>query len=127
MDFAVCSILTFFGIADYIETLPIGQIILCSILIVVFIHLFIYMHGSRRKSDRLLLLGLLAAIICISIEAISVYFVTSISGLFIGIGMIILLFVNIIRTLRNLQDMELHRQKIEVEKANSKQNAYLCR
>ena len=31
--------------------------------------------------------------------------------------MIILLFVNIIRTLRNLQDMELHRQKIEVEKS----------
>lgn len=117
MDFAVCSILTFFGIADYIETLPIGQIILCSILVVVFIHLFIYMHSSRRKSDRLLLLGLLAAIICISIEAISVYFVTSISGLFIGIGMIILLFVNIIRTLRNLQDMELQRQKIEVEKS----------
>ena len=27
LDFAVCSILTFFGIADYIETLPIGQII----------------------------------------------------------------------------------------------------
>ena len=24
LDFAVCSILTFFGIADYIETLPIG-------------------------------------------------------------------------------------------------------
>ena len=117
LDFAVCSILTFFGIADYMETLPIGQIILCSILVVVFIHLFIYMHSSRRKSDRLLLLGLLAAIICISIEAISVYFVTSISGLFIGIGMIILLFVNIIRTLRNLQDMELHRQKIEVEKS----------
>ena len=117
LDFAVCSILTFFGIADYIETLPIGQIILCSILVVVFIHLFIYMHSSRRKSDRLLLLGLLAAIICISIEAISVYFVTSISGLFIGIGMIILLFVNIIRTLRNLQDMKLHRQKIEVEKS----------
>ena len=117
LDFAVCSILTFFGIADYIETLPIGQIILCSILVVVFIHLFIYMHSSRRKSDRLLLLGLLAAIICISIEAISVYFVTSISRLFIGIGMIILLFVNIIRTLRNLQDMELHRQKIEVEKS----------
>ena len=117
LDFAVCSILTFFGIADYIETLPIGQIILCSILVVVFIHLFIYMHSSRRKSDRLLLLGLLAAIICISIEAISVYFVTSLSGLFIGIGMIILLFVNIIRTLRNLQDMELHRQKIEVEKS----------
>ena len=117
LDFAVCSILTFFGIADYIETLPIGQIILCSILVVVFIHLFIYMHSSRRKSDRLLLLGLLAAIICISVEAISVYFVTSISGLFIGIGMIILLFVNIIRTLRNLQDMELHRQKIEVEKS----------
>ena len=43
LDFAVCSILTFFGIADYIETLPIGQIILCSILVVVFIHLFIYM------------------------------------------------------------------------------------
>ena len=37
------------------------------------------------------------------------------------------IYFYIIRTLRNLQDMELHRQKIEVEKANSKQNAYLCR
>lgn len=127
LDFAVCSILTFFGIADYIETLPIGQIILCSILIVVFIHLFIYMHGSRRKSDRLLLLGLLAAIICISIEAISVYFVTSISGLFIGIGMIILLLSISSEPSETFRIWNCTVRKLKLKKANSKQNAYLCR
>lgn len=127
LDFAVCSILTFFGIADYMETLPIGQIILCSILVVVFIHLFIYMRSSNRKSDRLLLLGLLASIICISIEAISVYFVTSISGLFIGIGMIILLLSISSELSETFRIWNCTVRKLKLKKANSKQNAYLCR
>ena len=75
------------------------------------------MHSSRRKSDRLLLLGLLAAIICISIEAISCLFVTSISGLFIGIGMIILLFVNIIRTLRTFRIWNCTVRKLKLKKS----------
>ena len=39
-------------------------------------------------------------LVCVAIESVSVYFVATISGIFIGIGMIILLFTNIFRTIR---------------------------
>ena len=68
-----------------------------------------------------MLIGLLAAILCIAVEATSVYFVTSMSGLFVGAGMLILLFVNIVRAIKNVQDMELKRQQIEIRK-NQEQN-----
>ncbi len=51
----------------------------------------IYTH-RKNKTDRLLLIGLLAAILCIAVETTSVYFVTLMSGLFVGAGMLILLF-----------------------------------
>ena len=116
LDFALCSILAAAGIADYIETLPLGQLTLVLTLLVVFVDLFIYMRADKSKANRLLLIGLLATIVCIAIEGLSVYFVTSISGLFIGAGMLILFFVNIIRTIKNVRDIELRRQAKEIEK-----------
>ena len=68
-----------------------------------------------------MLVGLLTAILCIAVEATSAYFVTLMSGLFVGAGMLILLFVNIVRAIKNVQDMELKRQQIEIRK-NQEQN-----
>lgn len=115
-NFAVSSFLSTARIADYMETLPVGQLILGFTLILVFIHLFQYMRESSNKTDHLLLLGLLLVLLCIFIEIVSVYFVVSISGIFIGIGMLILLFVNIVRTILNVQDMENQRHQLELEK-----------
>ena len=115
-NFAVSSVLTVTRTADYIETLPVGQLILAFTLILVFIHLFQYMRARKNSADHILLLGLLVAILCICIEGISVYFVVSLSGLFIGIGMLILLFVNIVRTIENVQAMEHQRHQQELEK-----------
>ena len=63
-----------------------------------------------------MLIGLLAAILCIAVETTSVYFVTLMSGLFVGAGMLILLFVNIVRAIKNVQDIELKRQQSEIRK-----------
>lgn len=115
-NFGICSVLAAARVADYIETLPVGQLILAITLILVFVHLFQYMHTRANKADHLLLVGILIAILCIFAEVLSVYLITSISGLFIGIGMLILLFVNIVRTIKNVQDMELHRHQKELEK-----------
>lgn len=115
-NFAICSVLAATRTADYMETLPVGQLILAFTLILVFVHLFQYIRLGHNKADHLLLIGLLISIICISIEGISVYFVVSLSGIFMGIGMLILLFVNIIRTIKNIQDMELQRHQLELEK-----------
>ena len=102
------------------ETLPVGQLLLAFTLILIFIHLFQYIRAGQNKADRILLLGLLTSIICTCVEGISVYFVTSLSGIFMGIGMLILLFVNIIRTLKNVQDTEIQRHQIELEKGENK-------
>ncbi len=40
----------------------------------------------------------------------------SISGIFMGIGMNVLLFVSLVRTIRNVQKMESRRQKQEMKK-----------
>ena len=61
-----------------------------------------------------MLIGLIIAMLAIAIESISTYFVVLISGLFIGVSMLILLFINIIRTIKNVHTIEMHRQKEEL-------------
>lgn len=114
-NFAACSVLAVTKKADYMETLPVGQLLLAFTLILIFIHLFQYIRAGQNKADRILLLGLLTSIICTCVEGISVYFVTSLSGIFRE-RKLILLFVNIIRTLKNVQDTEIQRHQIELEK-----------
>ena len=116
LNFTVCSILAIANIADYIETLPLGQIILIGTFLMVFIHLCLYIRHRKKASDHLLLLAHLLVLLCVAAECVSVYFVTSLSGLFIGIGMLILLFVNIVRTLRSIQHIENERQQQELER-----------
>lgn len=116
INFGICSILYLTKVKDYIETLPVGQLILVLVILMVFIHLFQYLHKRKNRLDHLILLGFFLILICVGIEAVSVYFVTSISGAFIGIGMMILLFMNILRTMRNIQDMQAKAQKQQLQK-----------
>ncbi|MFR2955471.1 MAG: HD domain-containing phosphohydrolase, partial [Lachnospiraceae bacterium] len=113
-NFTVSALLLITGTADYIETLPAGLFILAAVLLTIFINLVKYMHASKSKADRLLLLGLLLAILCVLIESVSVYYVVLISGLFVSAGMLILFFVNIIRTIKNVQNMEQQRREAEI-------------
>ena len=115
-NFAISSVLYSTGMKDYIEMLPLGQIILAAVFVMVFVHLFQYLHKSKYHTDRLLLVGLLLIMVCVTIESASVYFVTSVSGIFTGIGMIILLFVNVFRTVRGIQHMEDMRQQQELDR-----------
>ena len=43
-NFAISSVLYSTGIKDYIEMLPLGQIILTAVFVMVFVHLFQYLH-----------------------------------------------------------------------------------
>ena len=116
LNFIISSVLTATNVADYIETLPVGQLILIGTFFMIFIHLCMYTRVNKNRSDHILLLGLLISMVCVSAESISVYFVTSLSGLFFGIGMLILLFINLLRTIRNIIDIETSRQQQELEK-----------
>ena len=119
LNFAICTILAIAGIADYIETLPIGQILLVGTFLMVFIDICRYSHKSKIHTDHILLLGLLIAMLGIIAESISVYLITSLSGLFVGASMIIALLVNLIRTARNIQLLETKRQQ-EKQKENER-------
>ena len=116
INFEICSILYLTKIKDYIETLPVGQLILVLVCLMVFIHLFQYLRKCKNRLDHLILFGLFLIMLCVGIEAVSVYFVTSVSGIFIGLGMLILLFMNILRTMRNIQDMQAKSQQRQLEK-----------
>ena len=116
LNFVVCCILHLTGTADFIETLPVAHGILAVTLILVTATVcYDLYHGYIRK-NRYIAIGMFVAMGSVLIESASVYFVTSISGLFMGIGMLVLLFVNLIRTIRNVRDMEQNRQKKEIEK-----------
>ncbi len=126
LNFAVSALLLITGTADYIETLPAGLFILAAVLLTIFVNLVKYMHASKSKADRLLLLGLLLAILCVLIESVSVYYVVLISGLFVSAGMLILFFVNIIRTIKNVQNMEQQRREAEILRSQQQtENMYL--
>ena len=115
-NFIISTILHLTGIADYIETLFVSHTIL---LLTVFVVLFTFALDLKRdKKHRNLLAfsGLLAATISVMIEGISTYFVVSLSGIFVGIGMIILFSLNVLRTAGNIHMMELRRQKKELAK-----------
>ena len=123
LNFAISSILYLTKVKDYIETLPVGQFILISVFILVFIHLFQYIHSkSKSHSDYFLLFGLFLVLVCVAIESVSVYFVAMVSGIFIGIGMIILLLTNIVRTIRKIQLVEQsrHQKELDIEKKENK-------
>ena len=119
LNFAVCTILMLTRTADYIETLPLGQIILVGTFLMVFINICVYTKKSKSRTDHILLFGMLVAMLGIIAECISVYLVTSLSGLFVGVSMIVLLLVNLIRTVQNIQLLETKRQ-LEKQQENEK-------
>ena len=123
LNFAISSILYLTKIKDYIETLPVAQILLVFVFILVFIHLVQYICKNKQsKTDYILLIGLFLVLLCVAIESVSVYFVATISGIFIGIGMIILLFTNIVRTIQKIHMVEekRHHLELEIEKKQNK-------
>lgn len=115
-NFLICLVLHLTGTADFIETLPGAHVILAVTFFLVFLTFCLDMRKKEYRKNKLVLIGLIIAMLAIAIESISTYFVVLISGLFIGVGMLILLFINIIRTIKNVHTIEMHRQKEELLK-----------
>lgn len=115
LNLIICSALHITGYADYIETLPIAQ---AAIGVTVFLVVATFIWDLRRgyRIDGYAAAGIIVALTAVVIETASVYFVVSISGVFIGSGMIILLILCLIRTIRNIWKMESNKQKKEMDK-----------
>nr|WP_295266184.1 HD domain-containing phosphohydrolase [uncultured Blautia sp.] len=119
----VCSVLHISGIADYIETLPIAHGLLALTVVIVFVTIFEDHKKGYFKGSGYTLVGLVFAMLCVLIESLSTYFVVSISGIFIGIGMTMLLVLNLVKTIHDIQAMERSRQKIEMDERRNQMEA----
>lgn len=72
--------------------------------------------NHKDRSDRLLFFGLVITMLAVIFEAASVYYTVSVSGIFIGIAILILLFINIIRTIHSIRDIIKKQQREELDK-----------
>lgn len=115
LDFIICTVLHVTNTVDYIETLPVSQAVLVVTFVVVCITSVMDIYKKRAKDYLLALAGIFLAMLGAVAEVVSVYFVVVLSGLFIGIGMLLLLFANIIRTVQNVREMEVERKQMEKE------------
>lgn len=116
LNFIICTILHLTGIADYIETMPAAHAILIITFLAVILTFWIGYWNHRNRSDCLLFLGLLITMLSVIFEAISVYYKVSVSGVFVGIAILILLFMNVIYTIHIIRDIIKHQQQEELDK-----------
>lgn len=116
VNLGVSSFLQFAEIADYLDTLFISHLIMVIAFVAVFITFFLDYRKGRIKEYLLIVIGLMIAMVLACVEVISVYFVVSISGLFIGIGLLVLLFFNVVKTVKDIRDLENKRHAEQVEK-----------
>ena len=115
-NFIISTFLHLTGIVDYIETLFVSHTILFLTVFAVLFTFALDIKKDKKRRNLLAFTGLLAATVSVMIEGISTYFVVSLSGIFVGIGMIILFSLNVLRTAGNIHMMELRRQKKELAK-----------
>lgn len=115
INFVVSIGLQLTGRADFIETLPASHVILSVTFVAILITFIKDIFRGKSREYHLVLIGIVIALLSALIEMASVYFVVTISGIFIGIGLVILLFLNIIRTVRSVRNLEHIRQKKELE------------
>lgn len=114
-DFVVCTLLHLAGVKDFIETLPISQGILVITFLAVCTTFGIDFFRKRAGEYGLTLIGMLIAMMSVVVEVVSTYYVVVLSGIFTGIGMLVLLFANIVRTVQSVRDMEIQKKRIEKE------------
>ena len=116
LNFIICTILHLTGVADYIETMPAAHAILIITFLAVILTFLIRYWNHRNRSDCLLFFGLLITMLSVIFEAISVYYKVSVSGLFVGIAILILLFINVIYTIHIIRDIIKRQQQEELDK-----------
>lgn len=115
LNLLISSVLQFAEIVDYLNTLIISHIIMGSAFFAVFLTCFIDYRKGRIKEYLLIIIGLMVGMLGAVIESISVYFVVMTSGLFLGIGLMLLLFFAIIKNIQDIRALENKRNKEQLE------------
>lgn len=114
-NLVISSILQMAEVADYLDWLSVDLFILAATFITVFVTFFLDYRKGKIKEYLLIVIGLLIGMLGALIESVSVYFVVSISGVFLGFGLIVLLFFALISTIKDIRKLENRRQQRLIE------------
>ena len=111
VNFVICTVLQVLNIADFISTMFLSHIVIAGTFLTIFITICRDLIKGTAKHYKLPLIGLVAAMIAVMLEVTEVYRVVSLSGIFIAIGLVVLLVVTLIQTMDRIRELELARQK----------------
>ena len=111
VNFVICTALQILNIADFISTMFLSHVIIAGTFLTVFITICRDLIQGTAKHYKLPLIGLVAAMIAVMLEVTAVYHVVSLSGIFIAIGLVVLLVVTLIQTMDHIRELELARQR----------------
>ena len=123
VNLAVSTTLQFAEIADYLDTLLVSQMILVVTVLAVFITFYLDYRKGRIADYLLIVISLLIAMVGVVVECASIYFVVNTSGVFLGTGMLLLLFFTIINTVKDIRFLEENRQLEQTEERRKQTEA----
>ena len=112
LNLLVSVILQVTETADYMDTLSVSVAVLIITFLSVLVTFFLDYRKGKIKEYLLSVIGLVVAMIGAAVEVASIYWVMNTAGLFLGIGLLILLFFTIIKTINDIRSVENERQKI---------------
>lgn len=115
VNLTISSILQFAEIADYLETMTMAHIILGLAILAALVTFVLDYRKRKIKQYTLSVVGLLAGMTGTFMEMSAAYFVISLSGLFLGTGLILLLFFTVIKTVKDVREMEERRHREQME------------
>lgn len=115
LNLVISSILQLAEAADYLETLFVSHIILGCSFFAIFLTFCIDWRKGRIREYILVVVGALLGMIGAAIEMISVYFVVSASGFFLGTGLLCLLLFAVVKTIKDIREMESQRNREQLE------------
>ncbi len=111
VNFVICTALQVLNIADFISTMFLSHLVIAGTFLTIFITICRDLIKGTAKHYKLPLIGLVAAMIAVMLEVTAVYRVVSLSGIFIAIGLVVLLVVTLIQTMDRIRELELARQR----------------
>ena len=110
-NFVICTVLQVLDIADFITTMFLSHLVIAGTFLTILITIIRDIIRGTAKKYKLPLIGIVAVIIAVILEMTEVYRAVSMSGIFVGAGLMVLLVVTLIQTMDHIHELELARQR----------------
>ena len=110
-NLVICTVLQVLDVADFITTMLLSHLVIAGTFLTILITIIRDIIRGTAKKYKLPLIGIVAVIIAVILEMTEVYRAVSMSGIFVGAGLMVLLVVTLIQTTDHIHELELARQR----------------